>query len=419
MTEQEPVALLESVRVLDCSMLAPSGLGQHLADLGADVIKVEAPGNGDYVRKLAWPIVRGNSLLHWRWNRGKRSLALDLRTSEGVEVFEELVCNADVVVEGMRPGALARRGLGYDRLRRLNPAVVFCALSGYGGSGPYRDMASHGIAYDAIAGLAPPGRTPDGFPTLTSYTQVGSHAAPLFGALGVLAAVIRARQTGEGVALDVAQSDAAVVWNWMAIESAVAEQRPDDEVTGNDGDGKGGERRAYGAGGMAAAVRYQYYETSDGHVLFQASERKFWRNFCVGIGREDLYDRAPGKEFADHARGDHELRRTLAGIFAGRSTAEWVEFGREVDTPIAPVYAGTAVLDDPQLKHRIGWLPAETHGVAMMRTPVRLTDAELAAPGPAPSVGEHGEQVLTELLGYDETRLRALRAAGAIPDTIK
>ena len=135
---------LASLRVIESSMLGPAAITTHLADMGADVIKVESPA-GDYVRQMTWPIVEGVSLMHLHVNRGKRSLVLDLRTSEAVEVYLHLVRGADVVIEAMRPGGLAKRGLGFDKLCEVNPRIVFCTISGYGMTGPYKDMPSHGI----------------------------------------------------------------------------------------------------------------------------------------------------------------------------------------------------------------------------------------------------------------------------------
>src|SRR5262249_36664756 len=168
-TGDESGALLAGVRVIESSLLGPGAVGMQLADLGAQVIKVENPG-GDYVRKMAFPIVEGISLLHWHLNRGKKSIVLDLKTAEGVETYLDLVRGADAVIEGMRPGALARRGLGYDRLRTVNPKIVFCTHSGYGMTGPYANMPSHGIAYDAWAGVARPTVNAEGQPTIPSYT---------------------------------------------------------------------------------------------------------------------------------------------------------------------------------------------------------------------------------------------------------
>jgi crotonobetainyl-CoA:carnitine CoA-transferase CaiB-like acyl-CoA transferase len=413
-----PIArLLAGVRVIESSMLGPAEMGGLLADLGADVIKVEPPG-GDYARRMTWPIVRSqdgtedNSLLFLHINRGKRSVVLDLRQPGGVEAYLDLVRHADVVIEAMRPGALARRGLTMDRLRQANPAVVFCSISGYGATGPYRDMPSHGIAYDTWAGQVPVAQDERGFTAMGEHTSVGIHAGPLYGALAILAAVIQARATGEGCALEVAQSDSAAYFDWYRIETWHSYQRPQEEVHGNAADG--GERREPGVGGMRGGVRYQVYRSSDGHVLFMASEREFWKNFCEGIGRPELFARWPGSTYGDHARGNVELQAVLTEVFGSRTTADWVAFGNEHNTPIAPVNTPRSILDDPQFRHRFSWLPKEQLDADMLGYPVKIAGADLRAPSRAPRAGQHSEEVLREVAGYDDERLGELRAAGIL-----
>jgi crotonobetainyl-CoA:carnitine CoA-transferase CaiB-like acyl-CoA transferase len=406
-------SLLQGVRIIESSLLGPAAVGMQLADLGADVIKVEPPG-GDYVRKMAFPIIDGISLLHWHLNRGKRSIVLDLRTPTAVEIYLDLVRGADAVIEAMRPGALARRGVTYARMQDVNPRIVFCTISGYGLTGPYKDMPSHGIAYDAWAGVARPALDADGAPTIPSYTTIGINAGPLYAALGILAAIIRARATGRGCRFEVAQSDAAAAFNWNGIEGNKAYERPEDEVTGNDGDGKG-PRRPVGDNSMTESVRYQYYRSRDGIVLFMASEREFWKNFCEGVGRPDLYEKNPGSKYADHARGNRALRRELADMFATRSTAEWIQFGLEVNTPIAPVHDTRSITRDPQFQARLPFRPREEHGTELMPSPIKLLDEELPAPSPAAvAPGRDTDDVLSSVLGYDPQRIAALRRAGAL-----
>jgi crotonobetainyl-CoA:carnitine CoA-transferase CaiB-like acyl-CoA transferase len=405
--------LLAGVRVVESSLLGPAAVGMHLADLGAEVIKVENPG-GDYVRKMAFPIIDRISLLHWHLNRGKRSVVLDLRRPEAVATYLDLVHGADAVIEAMRPGALARRGITWERLCAANPRIVFCQISGYGLTGPYKDMPSHGIAYDAWAGVARPAIDADGQPTIPSYTTIGINAGPLYAALGICAAIIRARATGAPCRFEVAQSDAAAAFNWNGIEGNKAYERPEDEVTGNDGDGTG-PRRPVGDNSMTEAVRYQYYRSRDGVVLFMASEREFWKNFAYGVGRPELYDANPGAKYADHARGNTALRRTLADIFAGRTTAEWVRFGLEVNTPIAPVNDSKSLTRDPQFVDRLPFRPHEEAGTELMPSPIKLLDESLPVPGRAAvEAGRDTEAVLADVLGYDGARIAELRAAGAL-----
>src|SRR3954454_22879636 len=286
-------------------MLGPAAVTSALADLGADVIKIEPP-SGDYVREMTWPIVEGVSLMHLHINRGKESLVLDLKTPEAMQVFEELVAASDVIIEAMRPGFLDKRGFTRERLEQINPAIVFCSISGYGATGPYRDLPSHGVAYDSWAGQVNPVLDDEGFCRVPDQTNIGITAGPAFGAMAVLAALVRARTTGKGAHMEIAQSDAAAYFDWYRIETYRAYQHPEDVVTGNKSDGL--VRRKPGLGGMWEGVRYQMYESADGHVLFMASEQSFWKNFCVGIGRKDLFEQFPGSKYADHARGNLELQ---------------------------------------------------------------------------------------------------------------
>jgi crotonobetainyl-CoA:carnitine CoA-transferase CaiB-like acyl-CoA transferase len=402
---------LEDVRIIECSMLGPAAITSALVDLGAHVIKVEPP-QGDYVREMTWPIVEGTSLMHLHVNRGKHSVVLDLRKPEAVEVFLDLARNADAVVEAMRPGGLERRGLGFEALRAVNPRIVFITISGYGMTGPYRDYPSHGIAYDTWAGVVKPAVDDDGFTYIPEHVSIGINAAPIFGALGILAGIVQARATGEGCRMEVAQSDAAAAVDWLRSETYRAYERPEDEVTGNKADGYA--RRAPGTAGMRDGVRYNIYESKDGHVLFMASEQEFWKNFCEGVGRPELFESHPGSKYADHAVGNIELRRELRDIFRQRTSVEWLEFGGRVNTPIAPVNTPQTIADDPQFLDRMPWIPKDRLGADQLPFPVKLVDGELPLPEKAPEIGQHTEAVLRDVLAYDDARIAHLRDAGAL-----
>lgn len=404
-------APLAGVRIIEASLLGPAAVTTALADLGAEVIKIESP-SGDYVREMTWPIVEGVSLMHLHVNRGKRSIVLDLKSEAGKEVFRELVAGADAVVEAMRPGALAKLGLGYDDLKAINPAIVFITISGYGMTGPYKNLPSHGIAYDTWAGIVGPAYDDEGFCYIPEHTSIGINAAPLFGGLGLLAGIISARATGEGCFMELAQSDAAAAFDWYRSESWRAYERPQDVVTGNKSDGY--ERRAPGTAGMREGVRYQMYESSDGHVLFMASEQAFWRNFCDGVGRMDLFERWPGSKYADHARNNRELQAELRDIFRSKTSNEWLAFADEHNTTIAPVNTPKSLSSDPQFVDRLGWIPHEEIGADQLPLPVKIVGAELPEVTKAPAQGEHTDVVLREVLGRSDDEIAALRATGAL-----
>ena len=410
MTASKP-APLAGLRVVECSMLGPAAVTSALADLGAEVIKVEPP-SGDYVRGMTWPIVEGVSLLHLHVNRAKKGIVLDLRTDDGKAVFLDLVRDAAVVVEAMRPGGLARRGLGYDELVQVNPKIVFATVSGYGTTGPYKDYPSHGIAYDTWAGVVTPETDDEGFTVIGEHVSIGINAAPLYGSIAILAAVLRARETGEGCALELAQSDAAAAFDWYRSESHRAYERPQSEVTGNAADDY--ERRPVATAGMREGVRYQIYATKDGHVLFMASEQAFWKSFCEGVDRTDLFERWPGSKYADHARGNRELQRELTEIFRTKTSAEWLDFGGRVNTPIAPVNTAANIGDDPQFQARMPWISRGILGADQLGFPVNFEGETLPTPTRAPELGEHTDAVLRDTLGYDADRIAALRESGAL-----
>ena len=272
---------------------------------------------------------------------------------------------------------------------------MFCSLSGFGQTGPYRDLATHGVAYDAFAGHAQPETTDHGFTTIPArYQDIGTQAGALHATVAVLAAVLHARATGTGAYLDVAQADAAVVWNAGRLDPLLSDAAV-----------------ASGANDLRESVRYQYYTTADDRtILFQASERHFFERFCDAVGRHDLLG-APGAEVGEHARGDHDLRRELAAIFATRTQAEWVQLFIDADVPGGPVHTadepahGSAVPCAYQLIEQDH--PDAGH-LRLIDNPVHTTVPREPA-APAPRQGEHTEEVLREVLGYDERRIAMLR----------
>jgi crotonobetainyl-CoA:carnitine CoA-transferase CaiB-like acyl-CoA transferase len=402
---------LAGFRVIESSLLGPAAITTHLADLGAQVIKVESP-SGDYIREMTWPIIDGVSLLHLHINRGKKSLTLDLKTDQGVEVYKDLVRGADAVIEAMRPGSLARRGLGYEDLRAINPRIVFCNISGYGMTGPYQSLPAHGIAFDTWAGIVNPAYDEEGYCYIPEHASIGMHSGPLMGALGVLAGVLRARETGHGCMMEIGQSDAAAYMDWYRSESWLAYERPEEVVTGNKADNY--ERREPGTAGMKAGVRYQMYESSDGHIIFMASEQAFWKNFCECVGRPELFEKWPGSKFADHARGNRELQADLSNVFKTKSSQEWIRLGGEKNFPIAPVNTPKTLVEDPQFKDRFPLYPHEKHGADMLPFPLKLQNESIPAPTLAPTVGENNEEILGEVLGYQPEKIKALKDSGAL-----
>jgi crotonobetainyl-CoA:carnitine CoA-transferase CaiB-like acyl-CoA transferase len=338
---------------------------------------------------------------------------MDLRQEDDVDTFKELAKTADVVVEAMRPGGLARRGVGYDDLRKINSKIVFCTISGYGMTGPYQNLPAHGVAFDTWAGIVSPQVNDQGFAYLPEHASMGIHAGPLFGALGILAAVIRAKETGEGSFLEVAQSDAAAAMDWYRSETWRAYERPESEVTGTKADNY--ERRAPGTAGMIEGVRYQVYEAKDSkYILFMASEQAFWKNFCEAVGRADLFERWPGSKYADHARNNTELRTELKAIFLTKTAEEWIDFGVTANFPVGPVNTPQTIAEDPQFEDRFHWFPASRLGADQLPTPLKFVDEELPTPTRAPTVGQHTDEVVRDVLGWDDERIAESRRRGGL-----
>src|SRR5688500_11818235 len=198
---------------------------------------------------------------------------------------------------------------------------------------------------------------------------------------------------------------------WYRTESWLAYERPADVVTGNKADHY--ERRAPGTAGMKEGVRYQIYESADGHVLFMASEQAFWKNFCACMGRLDLFEKWPGSKYADHARNNRVLQAELREIFRTKTCEEWLQLGDEKNFPIAPVNTPKTIMEDPQFRDRFPWYTHDKHGIDMMPFPVKFSGEELPEPGWAPTVGQHTEDVCRDVLGYDAARIDSLRKAGA------
>jgi crotonobetainyl-CoA:carnitine CoA-transferase CaiB-like acyl-CoA transferase len=384
---------LSGIRVLDLTRLLPGPVCTlHLADLGADVIKIEDTGAGDYARTMG----AGAGLtapLFLAINRNKRALRLDLKKPEGVEVFLRLARDADIVVESFRPGVVDRLGVGYAACSKINPRIVYCAISGYGQTGPYRDLAGHDVNYCGYAGfidqVGPAGGDPV-IPNLQVADILGGAVVP---AMGILAALFDAKRSGQGRYVDVAMTEGVLSHNLQAL-AAVAST---------------GHVRPCGADFLSGREPcYAVYRTSDGkHMAVGALERKFWDRVCDVLARPDLkacHWEVRGK---DAQWGKEELGR----IFASRPQAHWVEKFRAEDCCVTPVLALEDSFDDPQIRAR-GMVLREGN-VLQLAPPLKMSEYEFEVERAAPAPGEHSEQILREA-GYADAAIEKMRASGVI-----
>jgi len=392
---------LSDVRVLDLTRLLPGGFcSLLLADLGAEVLKVEDTGMGDYIR---WaPPYYGEesqqeqgtrSSLYLALNRGKRSVRLDLKSDAGREALLRLVERYDVVLDGFRPGVLDKLGVGYERMREANPAIVFCAITGYGQDGPYAQRAGHDMNYLGLVGLLGLTGARDGPPVQSGGQIADLGGGALMAAIGVLAALHERRRSGEGQMVDVSMADGAL--SWLAL--VAGRYFCDEEVP------RRGEQQL--AGGLLC---YYPYEAVDGWVTCGALEPKFWAAFCDGVGRPDLVEaqfEAPGSEAWEQ----------VAEVFRGRTRAEWKAFNDEHDCCIEPVLGVDEALDSELVRARGMVSEIEQPGLGPVRQlglPVKMSRTPGDPTRPAPAFGEHTDEVLAEA-GYSEAEIAAMKDSGA------
>jgi len=376
--------LLKGIRVLDLTRLLPGPYATLLlADLGAEVIKIEEPGRGDPVRSLP-PFVGGESARFLALNRGKKSLTLDLKPEKGREIFLKLARTADIVIEGFRPGVVKRLGIDYEQIKRISPEIIYCSLSGYGQSGPYREHVGHDINYVARAGLL--SLTGSDRPVIPGV-PVADLSGAMFAAFSIISALFARERTKMGCYLDVSLTDAVISWLSLHLaETLVTGQpvRPNEQVL------------------TGAFPCYALYETKDGRWLaIGALEEKFWRRLCEAL---DVPQFIP-YQFAGEER--EEIFEKLREVFRSKTLSEWLDELYPTEIPIAPVLDLMEVVEDPHLRQR-GLL--ERPGAAF---PVGIRGVRRREDLPAPRLGEHTREILGGL-GLSEAEIDQLAREGVV-----
>ncbi len=380
---------LDGVRVLDLSRLLPGPFATMvLGDLGAIVDKLEDPREGDYLRRLPPSAPDGMNTVFHDLNRGKRSVVLDLKQPEGRDVFLTLIERYDVLVESFRPGVMDRLGVGWETLRQRHPGLVYCAITGYGQSGPLKDRAGHDLNYLARAGVLGLTGPADAPPQVPGVQAADIGGGSLHGVIGILAALHERSRTGRGSFVDVSICEGALsmaAFGFGALMGGMHAGRGRDVLTG----------------GIAA---YQTYETKDGrYVALAALEPKFWVAFCRGVGLEpNLRALVPGP----HQEGPDGLKAKIRAVFRTKTQQEWVAFADATDCCLEPVLSPDEALVDPQHAARGVFV----RGAGFLRT---RTPAAPAAGGRAPTQGEHTTIVLREA-GMTNEAIERLRARGVV-----
>ena len=398
--------LLKGVRVLEFGILLNGDLlGMLLSDLGAEVIKVEEPGTGDYLRNMLGIITPNHSPAHIQVNKNKKSVTINVNTDAGKHAFFELLKTVDIFADGLRGGACEAMGIGYEAQKKVKSDIIYMANTGFGMTGPYSKLAAHGFSMVAVAGGLSGKKDAEGF------VERGENETDVFGGIhggsggnfavmAGLAALIRRNRTGQGAFIDVAASDANLAGSWLAAVTNLNYHRITDLV----GMSPRGEKSS---GWPNGSVLYAMYEAKDGRFLiFCAIEPKFWYNFCDAIGREDIRDTMRKDIPTDYGIDRPWMRKVLADIFRERTADEWMELALKHNVPICVANTLDDVPNDPHMKVR-NILQEKEHPRAGMFTYVRypaIIDGQHSdVVIPAPLLGEHTDEVLNAIgLSKDE-----------------
>src|SRR5262245_27036092 len=392
---------LADVRILALEQYGAGPFGTlHLADLGAEVIKIEEPATGGDVSRYVPPGQAGeDSLFFETFNRNKRSLSLDLDTAAGRGVFDDLVRVSDVVYSNLRGDVPARLRIRYADLRSLNPAIVCCSLSGFGMTGPRRSEPAYDYLLQGLAGWMSLTGEPDGPPAKSGLSLV-DYCGGFVGALAILAGVHAARRDGVGMDCDLALFDTAVsllsyVGTWYLTAGIEPRRAPHSA--------------------HPSLVPFQNFRTADGWIVVACPKEKFWRRLCEAVGQPGLADDPRFADFAARHAHAGGLRDLLGKVFAARNPAEWLRRLVTGGVPCAPVHSVAEALADPQSAAR-GLVVETAHPrfgtVRQLRSPVRV-GGEPPPDRRAPRRHEDGDQLLAALLGYDPDRIATLAAGGA------
>lgn len=365
-----------------------------LGDLGADVIKVEQPEIGDYARS-APPLLGNTGSAFLMLNRNKRSITLNLKKAEGQEILRKLAAKADVFVESYRPGVAERLGVGYPAISQVNERIIYCSISGFGQSGPYRDLVGHDLTYTAYSGAIGSTGSKDGPPVIPAI-QVSDIQAAMYATIAITAALYRREKAGKGEFIDVSLMDAAVASMIMPMSFHLA--------------GESTERgSSFLSGG---APFYNIYETADRkYIAIAPLEPKFWIELCSVLRLEKYQD----KQLTSETEANR-IRDDLAVIFRQKTRDEWVKILNEREIPCAPIYDVREVLADPHVRSRKMIFEMETEAFGKLNqlaTPIRVTHSPLTARSPPPRLGEHTIQILQEI-GYSMSDAKRLKSEGTI-----
>lgn len=391
---------LENITVLDLSRaLAGPYCTVMLADMGAHVLKVEQPGRGDDTRGWGPPFVKGESAYFLSVNRNKKSVTVNLKEKEGKEIFYKLSKTADVIVENFRPGTAEKLGISYEDIKPLNEKIVYCSISGFGQSGPYKHRPGYDLILQGMGGLMTMTGEEDR-PPVKIGVAITDIAAGMFAAYGILAALYTREKTGRGQYVDVSMLDCQVSWLTYQAGNFFA---------------TGVSPKRLGSA-HPTIVPYQAFETSSGYINVAVGSEKLWQNFCSAINHEELVRNPKYKTNRDRVEHRDELISALSKIFSENPADVWLDALEKKGVPAGPIYTFDQIFSDPQVLHR-GMLVEMDHASAgkikQTGVPVKLSETPGSIESPPPLLGEHTGEIL-QRIGYSDDDIMALKEKGVI-----
>ncbi len=389
---------LSHVKILDLTrFLAGPYCTVLLADMGAEVIKIETPGGGDDARNQG-TVIKGESWYFVGMNRNKKGMTLDLKTKEGKEIFLRLVERSDVVVENFRPGVMRNFGLDYEALKKVNPGIIYCGISGFGKDGPYHLRPAFDFIAQGVSGFMSVTGFPDREPVRTGI-PISDSVAGIYGAYGILVALMARQRTGKGQEIQTSLVDGMI-----SVLSFQADRYF--------GTGKVAERAG---NDHPVSCPYGTFKALDGYINIAPAGQPMWERLARALGLKDLIA-DPRFQTNDLRRQNRkELNEIVNGMTSKRKMAEWIEYLNKQGVPCGPIYNLAQTFEDPQVKHQEMVVEVEqpTGKVKALGFPVKFSDTPAGIRRPAPQLGQHNEEILAEL-GYSREKIKELKAKGVI-----
>ena len=398
----EKSGLLADLRVVDLTrVLAGPYCTMMLGDLGADVIKIELPGRGDDTRQWGPPFTaKGESAYFISANRNKRSLTLDLKSDKGIEILKDLIRDADVVVENFKTGTLNRWGLNYETLQDLRPGMIYCSITGYGHTGPYKERPGYDFIAQALAGFMSITGPADGEP-IRAGVAIADLASGIFAFGAIMAALYAREKTGEGQQIDISLLDSQLaLMSYVASNYLISGETP----------------KRYG-NAHPNIVPYEVLEAADGYMAFAAGNDGQWRKFCEAVGKDEWVEDEHFSTNPARSQNRGTLIPLLNELFRKRKISEWTNLCEQIGLPAAGINDMAAVFKDPQVQARelrVEYEGQDGETIPMVASPLKIPTTPATVRLGPPQLGEHTEQILKEMLGYKTALIEELRVEGVI-----